>query len=155
MVFSRLVLVLALSALVLGAKAGSASPAEPMLNPADVICGLPHSPSAPQQPAIAKADTVAFEEALWKEAAQFVKSLGSHCPLHSKPVGHADCPMDNAGICCPTGSGEGAVDGQIMDNLALVCCGAVDVSDIAVNGFSQKNLHNSHLTEPHTRPPAA
>lgn len=156
MVFSRLVLVLALLALVLGAKAGSASPANPTLNPADVICGLPHSAPVPQQPPVgAKADNAAFAEVLWKEAIQFAKSHGSHCPLHSKPLGHADCPMDHAGICCPTGSGEGVVDGQIIDQLALFSCDAVDVSDTAVIAFSQKALHHSHLTEPHTRPPAA
>ncbi|MBF0292305.1 MAG: hypothetical protein HQK86_09125 [Nitrospinae bacterium] len=157
MFYLRLIVILVLSALVLGSKTGSASPAEPLLNPADVICGLPHN-AAPQQPAAEKADTVSlasFEETLWKEAVQFVKSHGSHCPLHAKPIGHDDCPMDKAGICCPTGSGEGAVDGQIIDLLALVSCDAVDVSDAASIAFSQNTLHNSHLTEPHTRPPAA
>lgn len=155
MFFFRLIFVMALSALVLGARTGAASPANPMLNPADVICGLPHGSTAPQQPAGDKSDTATFEEALWNEAVQFVKSHGSHCPLHSKPIGHGDCPMDKAGICCPTGSGEGAVDGQIIDQLVLLSFNAVDVLDSAASVVSQKTLHHSHLTEPHTRPPAA
>lgn len=149
----RLMFLLALSAFALGAKTGTASPAIPTLNPTDVICGLPHGKDIPQSPVADNAQAVPFSGILLKMAVQSVKSHGSTCPLHTG--GHAvDCPPSHAGICCPTGSGDSAITGKIIDIFTQPPYGSAGFWDTAIVPISQQTLYRSHQSGPDPRPPA-
>jgi hypothetical protein len=153
---SRLLFFLALSAIILGARAGAASPAVPEPNPADVICGLSHGKDAPQYPAGANAEAASLSEALWKGAAQSAKSRGATCPLHlhSQGNGGADCLRNHAGLCCPTGSSDGAVNGKEIDIFTQTSYGAADILNTAMTAVSRQTFHHSHQSGPDPRPPA-
>ena len=155
MFLSRILFFLALSAIVLGAKAGAASPAGPILNPADVISGLSHGADAPQYPAGDNAEAASFSEALWKRAVQLAKSHGSTCPLHSRSQGRgADCPQSHAGICCPTGSGDSVINGKIIDLFTQPPYGSAGFLDTAIIPVSQQTLYRSYQSGPDPRPPS-
>lgn len=151
----RLIFFLALSAVILGAKTGSASPSAPSLNPADVICGLPHGKDTSQNPTGDNAQAASFSEALWKGAVKYVKSHGSTCPIHPKSQGHgSDCPPNHAGFCCPTNSGESAINGKLADLFTQASYGSSGFLDTATISVSPQTLHQSHMIGPDPRPPA-
>lgn len=156
MFLSRLLFFLALSAIVLGAKTGAASPVDPMLNPADVICGLSHGKDTPQYPDANDAQADTLSEALWKGAVQLAKSHGSTCPLRPHSSNHGgDCPLDNDGLCCPTGSSDGAISGKEADHFTQTTYGEAGVLYTATLTVSRQTLHLSRLIGPDPRPPAA